>query len=41
MARILVIDDEFHIRELLRKMLEREGHEVVGAPDGSVGTRLY
>ena len=27
MARILIVDDEAHIRTLLRRFLEREGHE--------------
>lgn len=41
MASILVIDDELHIRGLLRKMLEREGYEVIEAPNGRVGSRVY
>lgn len=41
MARILVIDDEAPIRSILRRSLERFGHEVVEAPDGSAGTRLF
>ncbi|GAG15292.1 unnamed protein product, partial [marine sediment metagenome] len=40
-ARILVIDDDDQIREMLRQMLEREGYEVVDAPDGKVGMRLF
>jgi DNA-binding NtrC family response regulator len=31
MSRILVIDDEHVIRELMREILERAGHETVGA----------
>ncbi|MGM0576831.1 MAG: HD domain-containing phosphohydrolase [Myxococcota bacterium] len=27
MARILIVDDELHIRTLLRRLLQREGHE--------------
>ena len=41
MARILVIDDEDPIRSLLRRSLQPLGHEIVEAPDGSVGTRLF
>ncbi|MFH1875426.1 MAG: response regulator [Candidatus Omnitrophota bacterium] len=32
MAKILIVDDEARIRELLRKALTREGHEVVSVP---------
>ena len=41
MARILIIDDEVQIRSMLRLMLEREGYEVVEAPDGIEGIRAY
>ncbi len=41
MARILIIDDEPEIRALLTKMLEREGYEVIEAPDGEVGVKLF
>ena len=41
MARILVIDDEDPIRSLLRRSLQPLGHEVVEAPDGAAGTRLF
>lgn len=41
MKRILVIDDEPDIRELLRRMLERKGYRVTEAPDGAVGVKLY
>jgi signal transduction histidine kinase/ActR/RegA family two-component response regulator len=33
-ARILVVDDEEHVRELLKDILESEGHGVVSARDG-------
>ncbi len=36
MARVLVVDDEPDLRFLLRKLLERCGHEVVEAPNGRV-----
>jgi len=41
MKRILIIDDESQIRSMLRLMLEREGYEVIEAPDGIEGIRLY
>jgi DNA-binding NtrC family response regulator len=41
MARILIIDDEAQIRSMLRLMLERDGYEVVEAPDGIEGIRVY
>ncbi len=34
MARILVVDDEPHIVEIVRAYLEREGHQVTTAADG-------
>ncbi len=41
MARILIIDDEASIRKPLQVLLERAGHHVVAAPDGSEGIRLW
>jgi YesN/AraC family two-component response regulator len=41
MARILIIDDEPQIRSMLKLMLERDGYEVVEAPDGVEGLRVY
>jgi DNA-binding NtrC family response regulator len=41
MARILVIDDETTIRELLRMMLEDAGHIVEAASDGDEGLRKF
>ena len=40
MGRILVVDDEAQIRDLLRRELERAGHEVEVAEDGEVALRL-
>jgi CheY-like chemotaxis protein len=40
MARVLVIDDEFGIAELLRAVLEDEGHKVATAPNGRQGLAL-
>ncbi len=41
LARILVIDDEEQVRNLLRLALQREGYEVVLAKDGEEGLRLF
>jgi two-component system response regulator (stage 0 sporulation protein F) len=40
MARILVIDDQDHIRTLLRLVLEAAGHEVLDASNGRLGLEL-
>lgn len=39
-ARILVIDDDPAILKIVRKILERAGHEVLEAGDGEKGLRL-
>jgi DNA-binding response OmpR family regulator len=40
--RILVVDDDSDIRELVRTLLERAGHEVIEAADGRAGLKaLY
>jgi CheY-like chemotaxis protein len=39
--RILVIDDNAAIRELLRFLLEEEGYEVIEAADGAEGLQRY
>ncbi len=41
MARILIIDDDHQMRAFLRNLLTERGHEVVEAPDGDIGSRLY
>ena len=41
MARILIIDDNTSVRDVLRDLLEGDGHEVVEAEDGRVGVRLH
>ncbi|HSB73776.1 MAG TPA: sigma-54 dependent transcriptional regulator [Candidatus Methylomirabilis sp.] len=40
MSRILVVDDEAGMRELLRILLEKEGHKVLTAGDGASGLAL-
>ena len=41
MPRILVIDDDATIRELLRLVLEEEGYEVIEAANGAEGLQRY
>lgn len=41
MPLVLVIDDDDHIRELIRRLLVKEGYEVVEAPNGKVGVALF
>lgn len=40
MAKILIVDDEVRIRELLRKVLTREGYEVVSVPTAEQSLEL-
>jgi len=40
MAKILVIDDEEHIRIVLKEVLERAGYDVCVAPDGKEGLEM-
>lgn len=41
MAKILVIDDQPDIREVLKTILEEDGHEVRLAAEGHEGLRLF
>ena len=41
LARILIIDDDNYVRDVLRQMLEREGYEVDEACNGNDGVRLF
>ncbi len=41
MKRILVIDDDIQVRQMLKQMLERGGYAVVDASNGEEGIRLY
>jgi len=41
MVRILVIDDDPLIRDMLSQVLEEAGYGVVPAPDGDVGMKLF
>ena len=40
MKRILVIDDEEWLREMVRMALNQRGYEVIEAGDGSVGFEI-
>lgn len=41
MARILIIDDNAQLREMLNLMLTQAGHEVAEAGSGEMGVKLY
>jgi DNA-binding response OmpR family regulator len=41
MARILVIEDDSMLRNMMRQMLEHEGYEVLVAEDGIEAGKLY
>ena len=41
MAKILLIDDEESIRDIIQYMLESMNHYVVVAPDGQKGVELF
>ncbi len=41
MARILIIEDDLQMLEILLGNLKRDGYEVVGALDGEEGMMLY
>ena len=41
MARILIIEDDMQMLEMLLHSLKRDGYEVVGALDGEEGMMLY
>ena len=40
MARVLLIDDDQSNLDIMRKLLQIEGHEMVWAPDGEQGLAL-
>ena len=40
MAKILIVDDEEHVRAALKQVLERAGYEVVVASTGNEGLEL-
>ena len=41
MSRLLLVEDEEHLRELLKMNLEMEGYEVITAEDGKSGFKLF
>ena len=40
MARIIVIDDHYAMRQTIREILEGQGHDILEAPDGESGIQL-
>ena len=41
MARILIIDDDVQVLDMLKQTLECEEYEMVGSPNGKEGIRLH
>ncbi len=41
MSRILIIDDDPFFRDLVRRFLEADGHDVIDAESGEAGLRLF
>lgn len=41
MARILVIDDDANVRDILRRMLSNQGYDVLVAADGNEGIWIF
>ncbi len=41
MARVLIADDDAHIREVVRFALERAGHQVIEAADGNAALKAF
>jgi YesN/AraC family two-component response regulator len=41
MTKILIIDDETHIRKMLKNLFERNGYETIAAEDGIQGIKLF
>lgn len=40
MSKILVVDDESHVRDILQRILTGAGHDVTTAPDGNVALEM-
>jgi CheY-like chemotaxis protein len=41
LANILIVDDDIAVQAVIRLLLERDGHQVVGASDGLEGLSLF
>ncbi|CAI4032942.1 Response regulator [Nitrospira tepida] len=41
MAKILSVDDDAHVRELLHAVIQRKGHQVVSADNGQHGIQVF
>ncbi len=40
-VRVMVVDDDEHIRELVRLYLEKEGYQVIAAADGNEAIKIF
>ncbi|MFH0812647.1 MAG: response regulator, partial [Pseudomonadota bacterium] len=40
MSKILIVDDDFHLRQSFEKLLAEEGHEVFAASTGEAGIAM-
>ncbi len=41
MAKVLVVDDEANVRNVFKRSLEKQNHEVIVADNGKSGEVLY
>lgn len=41
MAKLLLVDDDFQVRGMMRETLEQEGYTVIEASDGKEAVRAY
>lgn len=41
MAKILIIDDDYQLSAMLKQVLERNGYDVMTAPEGDSGIKMY
>lgn len=41
MGKVLVVDDAAFMRQMLREILEHDGHEVLEAPTGDIALKIY
>lgn len=41
MSKILIVEDEPHIRQILRELLSQQGYEIIEAGNGRAGLELF